>query len=208
MNNPTDTRRGDRLIRVLTALTVVTLGGVAAVVSFRHAYEVVRSHGETGLTAVLSPLTIDGLVFVASMVLLDSARHRQPPPALAKWALALGIGATVAVNVLHGIAHGPVGAVIAAWPALALVLTVELFMGMIRRTTVTDDTVAESLEEDKESIVPDPLLSVLRERFGDLLEKGEIPSTNRIKTEMSIGWERAKRLQSELTLSQSELASL
>jgi hypothetical protein len=120
-------------IRWATALTVVGLGGVAAVVSFRHALEVVQEHGETRDTAMLYPLTIDGLVFASSMVLLDSARRGEQAPPLAKWTLGIGIGATVAVNVLHGIAHGFVGAVIAAWPALALVLTVELMMGLIRR---------------------------------------------------------------------------
>lgn len=125
--------RADRMIRAQAAAVVVAIGVVAAVVSFRHALEVVRAHGETGVTVYLSPLTIDGLVYVASMVMLDSARRGQRPPGLAKWALGLGIGATVAVNVLHGIAHGPVGAVIAAWPAVCLVLVVELLMGMIRR---------------------------------------------------------------------------
>jgi hypothetical protein len=128
----------DRLIRVSTAAAVVGIGAVAAYVSYRHAYDVVTGHGEAGATARLLPLTIDGLVFVASMVMLDSARRGQPAPALAKVALALGIGSTVAVNVLHGLAHGPIGAVIAAWPAVTLVVVVELLMEMIRRGRAGD----------------------------------------------------------------------
>ncbi|MCW2904765.1 MAG: hypothetical protein JWO67_7030 [Streptosporangiaceae bacterium] len=123
----------DRLIRVSTAAAVVGIGAVAAYVSYRHAYDVVTGHGEAGATARLLPLTIDGLVFVASMVMLDSARRGQSAPALAKVALALGIGSTVAVNVLHGVAHGSIGAIIAAWPAVTLVVVVELLMEMIRR---------------------------------------------------------------------------
>ncbi|MFI0367566.1 DUF2637 domain-containing protein [Actinomadura sp. 1N219] len=126
-------RTGDRVIRVSTAATVVGIGGIAAVVSFRHALEVVRANGESGLTAYLTPLTVDGLVFTASMVLLDAARRGDRAPMLARVALALGIAATVAVNVLHGLAHGPVGAVVGAWPAVTLILVVELLMGMIRR---------------------------------------------------------------------------
>jgi hypothetical protein len=122
----------DRAIRASTALVVVGIGGIAAYVSYRHALDVAQAHGETGATARLLPLTIDGLVYVASMVLLDSARRGGSAPALARWALALGIGATVAVNVLHGAGHGPVGAVISAWPAVCLVLAVELLMGMVR----------------------------------------------------------------------------
>lgn len=124
---------GDRLIRISTAASVIGVGAIAGLVSYRHALEVVRAHGETGVTAQLVPLTVDGLVYVASMVLLDSARRREAAPPLARWALGMGIGATVAVNVLHGVEHGPVGATIAAWPAVTLVVVVELLMGMIRR---------------------------------------------------------------------------
>jgi hypothetical protein len=142
------------VIRWSTAATVVGLGTVAAVVSFRHALEVVEAHGEDRGTALLYPGTIDGLVFMSSMVLLDAARSGEPAPLLAKWTLGIGIGATVAVNVLHGIEHGPVGAVIAAWPALALVLTVELMMGLIRRGRQVRAEVAEEVAAAVEPVAP------------------------------------------------------
>jgi hypothetical protein len=41
----------DRLIRLITAPAVVAVVGVAALISYRHAYELVASHGETGVTA-------------------------------------------------------------------------------------------------------------------------------------------------------------
>ncbi len=109
----------DRFIRASTAAVVVVIGAIAAVISYRHAYDVATAHGESGMTGRLVPLTVDGLVYVASMVLLDSARRHVQAPALARLALALGIAATVAVNVLHGIAHGVIGALIAAWPRCA-----------------------------------------------------------------------------------------
>lgn len=127
----------DKAIRASTAAVVVGLAGVAAYVSYSHALEVVRAHGEDGTTATLMPLTIDGLVYVSSMVLLDSARRNRRAPGLARWTLGLGIAATVAANVLHGIAHGPVGAVIAAWPAVTLVLVYELLMMLIRGGAAT-----------------------------------------------------------------------
>jgi hypothetical protein len=125
------------VIRFLTAAVVILLAGVAAVVSYRHAYEVVIANGESGFTAILVPLTIDGLIFASSMVLLDAARRRLPAPKLAYLTLGLGVVATLAANVMHGWAHGPVGAIVAAWPALALVLSYELLMGLIRRATKT-----------------------------------------------------------------------
>jgi hypothetical protein len=36
----------DRLVRITTALAVVMGAAVAAVISYRHAYELVRAHGE------------------------------------------------------------------------------------------------------------------------------------------------------------------
>jgi hypothetical protein len=62
---------------------------VAAVISYQHAYELVRSHGESGVMARLLPFTVDGLIWAASMVVLDASRrktsryHGWPPGAWA-----------------------------------------------------------------------------------------------------------------------------
>src|SRR6516162_7075115 len=69
------------LIRITTALAVVAVAGVAAIISYQHAYELVTSHGEAGLTARLLPFTVDGLIWAASMVVLDASRRGQPVPA-------------------------------------------------------------------------------------------------------------------------------
>ncbi len=122
----------DRAIRVSTAVAVLAVAGVAAYVSYWHAYAVVCAHGESGITARLEPATIDGLVYASSMVNLYAARHRLPIPALARWLLALGIIATLAANMAQGWSHGPVGAVIAAWPAVSLVGSYELLVWIIR----------------------------------------------------------------------------
>ena len=57
----------DRAIRLSTAVAVLAVAGIAAYVSYWHAYAVVRAHGETGITARLEPTTIDGLVYASSM---------------------------------------------------------------------------------------------------------------------------------------------
>jgi hypothetical protein len=38
----------DRLIRIITALAVVAAAVVAGILPYQHAYELVRSHGESG----------------------------------------------------------------------------------------------------------------------------------------------------------------
>jgi hypothetical protein len=122
----------DRLIRITTALAVVAVAVVAAIISYQHAYELVRSHGESGMTARLLPFTVDGLIWAASMVVLDVSRRNRPVPRLAAWSLGAGIVATVGANLAHGVGHGPVGALVSAWPALALVGSFELLMMLIR----------------------------------------------------------------------------
>jgi hypothetical protein len=82
--------------------------------------------------ARLVPLTVDGLIYASSMVMFDCARRKVPVPALARWLLGLGITATLAANVAHGLGHGLTGAAVAAWPAVALVGSCELLMMIIR----------------------------------------------------------------------------
>ena len=74
----------------------------------------------------MEPATIDGLVYASSMLMLYAARHRVPVPLLARWLLGLGIAATLIANMAQGWSHGPVGAVVAAWPAASLVGSYEL----------------------------------------------------------------------------------
>lgn len=49
---------------------MVSVAVVAAVMSYERAYALVWAHGETGWTARLIPLTVDGLIYASSMVML------------------------------------------------------------------------------------------------------------------------------------------
>jgi hypothetical protein len=66
------------------------------------------------------------------MVVLYAARHRVPVPSLARWLLVLGIAATLTANMAQGWSHGPIGVVVAAWPAVSLVGSYELLVWLIR----------------------------------------------------------------------------
>jgi Protein of unknown function (DUF2637) len=124
----------DKLTRIIAVAAAVAVTAVAAMISYKHAVEVVTRHGASGLTGHLYPVVIDGPLVVASMVVVDSARRREPAGALAWVMLAAGIVATITVNLISGIAYGPVGAIIAAWPAAAFVGTYELLMVLVRRS--------------------------------------------------------------------------
>src|SRR3974377_772833 len=84
-----------QVIRWSTAGAVAGVAAVAAVASYEPPSALVRAHGETGWIGRLVPLTVDGLIYAGSMVLLDSARREVPVPALARGLLGLGIAATL-----------------------------------------------------------------------------------------------------------------
>jgi hypothetical protein len=124
---------GDRLIRFATAAVVCAVAGFAAVVSYSHIYDLGHAHGQDGTAARLLPLSVDGLILAASLVLLHEARNGRGAPALARLMLWLGIGATVGANIAYGAGFGLLGALISAWPAVAFIGAVEIVMQLVRR---------------------------------------------------------------------------
>jgi hypothetical protein len=51
---------------------------------YEYANDLVRTHGEFGWTARMVSLTVDGLIYAGSMVMLDPARRKAPIPPLAR----------------------------------------------------------------------------------------------------------------------------
>jgi hypothetical protein len=181
-----------RIIKWTTALAVVGVAAVAAVASYEHAYALVQAHGEVGWTGRMVPLTVDGLIYASSMVMLDSARRRTRVPVLARWLLGLGTAATLAANVAHGLGHGPVGAAVAAWPAIALVGSYELLMMIIRGSRGVPDGAPDKAEAQ------DPLQQRTAEVFADQLAADRLPSVRAIRAQLHVGQPRAQRLRDYL----------
>jgi Protein of unknown function (DUF2637) len=124
---------GDRAIRASTAAVVTAVATFAAIVSYSHIYDLGRGHGQAGTAARLLPLSVDGLILAASLVMLHEARNRRPAPLLARVALWLGIAATLGANAAYGAPYGPLGVVVSTWPAVSFVLSVEVALGLVRR---------------------------------------------------------------------------
>jgi hypothetical protein len=184
----------DRVIRWTTAVAVIGVAAIAAVVSYEHAGDLVRAHGETGLTAHLIPITVNGLIYVSSMVMLHSARRRVRVPASARWLLGLGIVATLAANVAHGLGHGLIGGVFGAWPAIALVGSYELLMMIIRSEQVP--AVTSGAREDGSAA--DPLGECAAVVFAADLAADRLPSVRAIRAALHVGQPRAQRLRGYL----------
>jgi hypothetical protein len=125
------------LVRVTTVCAVVVVAVIAAVVSYSHMQQLAASAGE-GWRSWLIPLSIDGLVVAASMVLLTRRRTGLPGGPLAWVALGAGVGASLAANMAD--ARPEVTAVlVAGWPAVAFAVAFELLLQQ-RRAEQHDTT--------------------------------------------------------------------
>jgi hypothetical protein len=185
-----------RAIRWSTVAAVADVAIVAGWVSYLHALDVVAAHGEHGVLARLYPLTIDGMMYAASMVLLDAARRDVRAPSLARWLLAAGIGATLFANVLAGAAYGVLGAAVAAWPALALVGSYELLMYLVRNGVPAAPEAVPDVPEvhlNGSGLHPAEV-----QPFAEELARGEVPSLRRIRTELHVGQPKAQEIQGKL----------
>jgi hypothetical protein len=176
---------------------VLGVAAVAAVASCEHAYDLVRAHGESGWTARMVPLTADGLIYASSMAMLDSARRKAPVPPLARWLLGLGIAATLAANVAHGLGHGLSGAVVAAWPAVALVGLDELLMVIIHSAQTPVGATAGSGTSGAAG--GDPLQAQAAEAFAGEVAAWRVPSVRAIRARLHVGQSRAQRVRANLT---------
>jgi hypothetical protein len=128
---PGTTARADRAIRYAAITAVLGLAGIAAVVSYRHLFDLARRYGESAATAPLVPLSVDGLILVTSLIMLFCARADIDIPHAVRAALWLGIAVTLAANAAHGLAYGVEGALVSGWSAAALVIAYELLMWLI-----------------------------------------------------------------------------
>ncbi|MGH9289527.1 MAG: DUF2637 domain-containing protein [Acidimicrobiales bacterium] len=111
-------------------LAVVAVALVAAVASYDHQRSLAEMAGENW-RAWLLPISVDGLVLVASRTMLVHRRIGHPGGLLAWVALLLGLTASLAANVA---AAEPtlIGRLVAAWPPVALLFSYELLMQQLR----------------------------------------------------------------------------
>ncbi|AVT39386.1 DUF2637 domain-containing protein [Plantactinospora sp. BB1] len=107
--------------RVASIAGTVAVTVIAAVASYDHMRELALRAGQSPLLAALLPLSVDGMILVATLALGDGRRSRW-----SAWlAFLVGVAASLAANVIVA-DPDPVSRVVSAWPAVALLLTVEV----------------------------------------------------------------------------------
>jgi len=116
-------------VRWASAGAVVAVAFVAAVASYTHMLDLARHAGE-GRLALLLPISVDGLVVAGSTTMVVRRRHGRSGGWLAWLAVSLGIGASLAANVVAAdpglVDPDVVRRVIAGWPPVALAISAEL----------------------------------------------------------------------------------
>lgn len=142
-----------RLARNLSAAVVA---GIAAWSSYHHMVEVALRVGERPDVAYVLPLSVDGMLVVASVAMVDDRRSGRRVRWSARLAFVAGVFASVGANVAA--AEPTVGArIVAAWPAVALLLTVELLSRTGRLLTRHETTAASEASTEATPTVASPV---------------------------------------------------
>lgn len=140
------------VVRGVTVVAVVVVALVAAVVSFAHMQQLAFKAGE-GWRSYLIPVSIDGLVVAASMVLVTRRRNGLVGGWLAWGALAGGVLASLAANMAD--ARPEITAMlVAGWPAVAFAVAFELLLQQRR---------ADQVQLPDPAAVPQPALTPTNE---------------------------------------------
>lgn len=118
----------------MTVAAVSVVAAVAAVASYVHLHALATEAGE-GWRAVLIPLSVDGLLVAASMVLLVRRRAGESAGVLPWVGMVLGLVASLAANVA---AAEPtvLSWIVSGWPPVALAVSFELLIQVSREKGV------------------------------------------------------------------------
>jgi hypothetical protein len=128
-----------RVIRNASAAVVAT---IAATASYDHMRELALIHGQGELIASLVPISVDGMLVVATVAMHDdriSGRKVRP----AAWvAFCVGVLASVTANVLAA-PDDLISRIVSAWPAVALLLVIEVLATGGRKNAETAQASAQ-----------------------------------------------------------------
>ena len=85
--------------RVTSTLGAAAVAGIAAWASWSHMVHVALRFGERAEVAYVLPLSVDGLLVVASAAMVDDKVAGRRPRTSAKVAFAAGVAASIAANI-------------------------------------------------------------------------------------------------------------
>lgn len=160
---------GSRIEKVIRRGCALVVAAIAAYASYEHQRSFALAGGADPTSARLWPLSVDGLVVLATVGLLNQSRGGRRRARVVVWlAFLTGIVVSLAANVAAApsLAWQPV--LVAGWPPVALLLAVELLAHPHRTPHVASDAVESS---------PAPAqVDVSRADIGSAAETGSEPN--------------------------------
>jgi hypothetical protein len=157
----------DRFIRFLMVAAVIMVAGVSFEISFNDIRSLVLSFGaQSNFIATIFPLCLDGMLGASNLTLLYCSRYDLNPPRLARFTLWAGILATLAANVTHGLEYNLGAGLVGAWPAIALTLSVELLVWVVRSSRSLDSRQVVVFKKPKENNALDEVLNLIANNRG------------------------------------------
>ncbi|GAA3252855.1 DUF2637 domain-containing protein [Nonomuraea helvata] len=177
-------RLGDRVILGFAVAVLLAVAAAAAYVSYHHFYGLAIALGERHDMAILYPAMSDGVIVMASLVMVYCSRRRIGVPVLAWVALALGGAVTLAANVAHGWSGGLGSRLVSALAPLAFAGAYELLMWIVRNTrrpsveTPVEEHVCQPVEtvvevEREVLVLPTDRYEAARLSYLDSLSEGK-----------------------------------
>lgn len=139
----------------ITAVRNIASGGVALIAawsSWYHMAHLATRYGERPEVAYALPFSVDGMLIVTTIVMVDDKRRHRTVRPVARFAFTVGVIASVAANIAG--ADPTLGArVIAAWPPIALLLIVEM-LARPPATAATPHAAATSIAQPTGTPMP------------------------------------------------------
>lgn len=175
-------------VRRIGIASVALVAVVAAVVSYSHMHDVAEHAGE-GWRAWIEPLSVDGLLVGASLVV-----SIRPKAWLAWVAVAVGILVSLAAN-LAAAQPDLVSRLVAAWPAVALALSYETLLTLVRHGRgKTPESAVDRLSVPSQADEYSVLLAQARQAVHQARAEGRRFGRPRLMRELGVSEGTARRL--------------
>lgn len=135
--------------RAAFGLSFLIVGGVAAVNSYEHMRDVALLGHQAELLASTLPLSVDGLLVIASLAMAEDKANGRQPRGWARFAFWFGAIVSLAANIAStAVHHGDVLSIgVAAWPPIALLIAVEIMARPGRAKTVEREAIRLTPDE-------------------------------------------------------------
>lgn len=128
--------------------SAIVVGAIAAYQSYFHMHQlIIASHQDKYMAEWLLPLSVDGMALTATVNIIESKRKGRKPTVTTWLSLGVGVLASLAANVMSAWNDGGVARVVAGWPAIAVMLVIEM---LARKGKITEGPVDTSVLTDDE----------------------------------------------------------